>query len=78
MPAKLSGQGLLQNRQLGSQASACQFGKHFRISRALDQCLKHGAARHHEDVGGHRRQLDPGIFRHLVQALGLTVSAPML
>ena len=37
----------------------------------MDERGHHGAARHPHDVAGHRRELDAGIFQHLVDAVDL-------
>ena len=66
---KAPDQGLSQRRQLGAQAAFGQLGQHVRIGDALHQGLRIARPEHAENVGGDRRQLDPGILQHLVQPL---------
>ncbi|VBA34917.1 hypothetical protein LAUMK35_05827 [Mycobacterium pseudokansasii] len=46
-----------------------QIGEHHRITLPADQRLQHRPPRDPDDVGGHRRQFDPGIFERLFQPL---------
>ncbi len=66
MGAEVAGERLPQGREFGPHAAPRQLGQDRGVARALHEGLQHGAARGAEDVPGHGRQLDAGIFEHLV------------
>ena len=64
-------QRLDEGGALGLHPATGQAGEHLRIPLPGDQCLDHGAPGHAHDVGGHRRQLDQGVFEQFLQPLHL-------
>ena len=76
MVGEPTGQRLGQRRDLGAQPAFGQIGQCGGVVVPGDQRLQHGASRHAEDVGGDRRQLDPGVFEQLLQPLYLTGAFP--
>jgi hypothetical protein len=69
MVAELAGEGLHQRRVLDTQPPSGQLGERLGVTLTCDQRLDHGPARHPEDVGGHRPQLDQGVLQQLLQPL---------
>jgi hypothetical protein len=69
--AEPAGQGLPQRRQLGPEPALGQRRQQLGVMGAGHQGFQHRPARDPDDVGGHTRQLDPGVLQHLVEALGL-------
>lgn len=60
-----------QLRDLGAHTAVGQIGQHFRVTLPGHERLEHGLARNADNVGGHRGELDAGIFEQLLQALDL-------
>lgn len=58
-----SAQRLAQGGQLAPQPAPGEVGEDLGIGRPLDQGLQHRPARHAEDIGRHRGQLNPGILQ---------------
>jgi hypothetical protein len=69
--AEPADQGLLEQGDLGAQATLGQLGQHLGVADAGDQGLQHRPAGDTQDVGGHTRQLDAGVLQQLLQPLGL-------
>src|SRR2546426_9910541 len=71
MGTKAPGQGLAQRRELATQCATRQIGQDVGIVGALREGVEHGAPGDPEDITGHRRQLDAGVFEHLLEPIGL-------
>jgi hypothetical protein len=65
------GQRAGQLRQFAAQPGPGQVGQRVRVGSALDQGPHHVPTGDAHHVGGHRRQLDPGVLEHLVQPVDL-------
>lgn len=55
---------------LGAHAGLGHLGQGVGVAFPADERFEHGPAGDAEDVGRHRRQLDPGVFEFLFQPLG--------
>jgi hypothetical protein len=60
--AEPAGQRLPQRWQLAPEPALGQGGQHLRVVGAGHQGFQHGPAGGPDDVGGHTRQLDPGVL----------------
>ena len=69
--AEIAGQRLHQLRDLRAHPAFGQLGQRDGVVLARDQRGQHRPSRDPEDVGGHRRQLDPGVLQFLLQPLRL-------
>ena len=69
--AEVAGQRRHQLRDLRPHPGLGHLGQHLRVAFAVDQRGQHLPSRHTEDVGRHRRQLDPGVLEFLLQPLRL-------
>ena len=65
-------QGGLELGKLAAELSPGQFGEHCGVPTAGHQRREHVPSRFAENVGGHARQLHPGVLEDLVQPLGLS------
>ena len=74
MGGESAGKRFGQLRNFGSQAIAGQISHRGRVGVAGDEGFEHQPPGYSDDIGGHRRQLDPGVFQHLFQPLDF--SAP--
>ena len=61
---------------LGAHSPLGQIGQHRGVALPGDQRFEHGPSRDPGDVGGHRGQLDPGVFEQLLQPLDLPGAFP--
>jgi hypothetical protein len=68
---EVAGQRLNQLRDLRAHPRLGHLGQHLRVAFAVDQRRQHRPPGDPKDVGGHRRQLDPGVFELLLQPLRL-------
>ena len=69
--AEVTRERLPQGREFGPHAATCQLGQDRGITRALHQGFQHSAPRGPKDVPRHGRQLDAGIFKQLMDTIGL-------
>jgi hypothetical protein len=70
MVGDLAGQGEDQQVSLGPEPTAGQVSPPRRVLFPGDQGPDRGTARHAQDVPGRAGQLDVGIFRDLLEAVG--------
>lgn len=68
---EVAGQRLDQNLTPGLQVRGGQLGQHLRMTGAADQRLEHPAPGDTEEVGHHRRELDPAVVQQVLQPPGL-------
>jgi hypothetical protein len=71
---EVAGQRLHQLWDLRAHPGLGHLGEHLRVAFAVDQRGQHRPPGDPEDVGGHRRQLDPGVFEFLLQPLRLSAA----
>jgi hypothetical protein len=69
MVVEVAGQRLLQDRDLGPHAGACQLGERLGVALAGDERLEQLASRHPEEVADHAGELDLGVLEELLQPL---------
>jgi hypothetical protein len=76
MGVEPAGQGLHQRGVLDSHPAPGQAGQYLRVALSGDQRPDHRPAGLAHDVGGHRRQLDQGVFQQLLDPLGMPGPVP--
>src|SRR5262249_34382856 len=62
-----TGQRLDQRSAFDAQLAQGQVGQLLRVTLTGDQGVDHGPSGQSQEVGGHRRQFDQGVFEELVQ-----------
>jgi hypothetical protein len=76
MGGEFAGQRFGQLGDLGPQAVTGEISHRGRVGVAGDEGFEHQPPGHPDEVGGHRRQLDPRVFEHLFQPLDFSAPFP--